>query len=114
MRGSAGDERDTIAAIATPSGAGGVGIVRVSGPRAAGAVARVVGRDPERWRDRQMVLGVARDPVNGERLDEVLCVVMRGPRSFTGEDVAEIHGHGGPLNMARLLRAVVEAGARHA
>lgn len=58
-----------------------------------------------------MVHGVAHD-VGGERLDEVLFVVMRGPRSFTGEDVAEIHGHGGVANMARLLRAAVEAGAR--
>ena len=113
MSGVAG-ERDTIAAIATPAGAGGVGIVRLSGPDAVAAAARVVGRAPEKMRDRHMVLAVARDPASGERLDEVMCVVMRGPRSFTGEDVAEIHGHGGPVNMARLLRATVLAGARHA
>jgi tRNA modification GTPase len=107
-------ERDTIAAIATAAGAGGVGIVRLSGPGAVAALARVVGRAQERLRDRQMVLAVARDPASGERLDEVMCVVMRGPRSFTGEDVAEIHGHGGAVNMARLLRAAVDAGARHA
>jgi tRNA modification GTPase len=111
---AAPDERDTIAAVATPPGAGGVGIVRVSGPAAVEVVARVVGRAPSTLQDRHMVLAAARDPVSGERLDEVLCVVMRGPRSFTGEDVAELHGHGGVVNMARLLRAVLAIGARPA
>jgi tRNA modification GTPase len=105
------EERDTIAAIATPPGAGGVGIVRVSGPRALAALARVVARPADSFVDRHFVASVARDPDTGERLDDVLCVVMRGPRSFTGEDVAEIHGHGGPINMARLLRAVLASGA---
>jgi len=105
--------RETIAAVATPPGAGGVGIVRLSGPDAVAAAARVIRREPGDLPERQMVLAVARDAA-GERLDEVLCVVMRGPRSFTGEDVAELHGHGGAVNMARLLRAVVDAGARHA
>ncbi len=108
MKGSpAAGERDTIAAIATPPGAGGVGIVRLSGPAAVEAVARVIGRSPEMLQDWRMIAAVARDVASGERLDEVLCVVMRAPRSFTGEDVAELHGHGGAVNMARLLRAVV-------
>src|SRR5262249_20449163 len=55
---------------------------------------------------------VAHDPASGERLDEVLAVVMRGPRSYTGDDVAELHGHGGALNLARLLRACLGCGAR--
>jgi len=109
-----GDERDTIAAVATPAGAGGIGIVRVSGPVAVAIAARVVGREPDALPDRRMVLAAARDPAGGERLDDVMVVVMRAPRSFTGEDVAELHGHGGAVNMARLLRAVVAAGARHA
>jgi len=103
---------DTIAAIATPPGAGGIGIVRLSGPRAVAMVAALVGR--EDLEDRRMVRGVARDPATGERLDEVLVVAMRGPRSYTGEDVAEIHGHGGALNLSRLLRAAVALGARPA
>ena len=106
-------KRDTIAAVATPAGAGGVGIVRVSGPDAAAVLGRLLGRGPERFPDRMLVHGVATDR-EGRRLDDVLAVVMRGPRSFTGEDVAEIHGHGGPVNMSRLLRAVIAAGARHA
>jgi tRNA modification GTPase len=103
---------DTIAAIATPAGNGGVGIVRVSGPDAVAVIARVVGRAPRE--ERRMMRAVAREPVSGERLDEVLVVVMRGPRSYTGEDVGELHGHGGAVNMARLLRAVLAAGARAA
>jgi tRNA modification GTPase len=106
-------ERDTIAAIATPAGAGGIGIVRISGPRAAAIAGQVLGRAPERFPDRTLVFGVAVDRA-GQRLDDVLAVVMRAPHSFTGEDVAEIHGHGGVMNMSRLLRAAIEAGARHA
>jgi tRNA modification GTPase len=105
---------DTIAAVATPPGSGGVGIVRLSGPAAGGIVARLLGRDEGALAERRMVLGVARDPATGERLDEVLAVLMRGPRSYTGEDVAEVHAHGGALNLARLLRAALACGARPA
>lgn len=104
---------DTIAAIATPAGVGGVGVIRVSGPRAAAIVGEVIGRPSADLPDRQLVVGVARAP-DGTRLDQVLAVVMRGPRSYTGEDVGELHGHGGSWNMARLLRAVIARGARHA
>jgi len=104
--------RDTIAAIATPPGSAGVGIVRLSGPRAVSILEALIGRPapPER----ELVRAVASDPTSGERLDEVLAVVMRGPRSYTGEDVAEIHGHGGALNLGRLLRAALAGGARAA
>jgi tRNA modification GTPase len=103
---------DTIAAVATPMGAGGVGIVRVSGPESAAILAKVVGTSEEALRDRYLDYGHAK---SGEKiLDEVLYVIMRGPHSFTGEDVAEIHGHGGAANLGQLLRAVISAGARHA
>jgi tRNA modification GTPase len=105
---------ETIAAIATPPGGGGIGIVRVSGPDAVAVAARLVGRAEVELPDRTLVHAVARDPASGERLDEVLVAVMRGPRSYTGEDVAELHGHGGAVNMARLLRAALAAGARPA
>ncbi len=105
--------RDTIAAIATPAGAGGIGIVRVSGPEARALVARVIDRAPERLPDRRLVYGIARDP-DRARIDEVLVVVMDGPRSYTGEQVAELHGHGGSANMGRLLEAVLAGGARAA
>jgi tRNA modification GTPase len=102
---------ETIAAIATATGRGGVGIVRVSGPDAIAIVSGLLGRGelPER----QLVRGVARAQ-DGERLDDVLATAMRGPRSFTGEDVAEVFGHGGTVNMGRLLREVLARGARPA
>lgn len=103
---------DTIAAVATPLGAGGVGIIRVSGPDASTILAEVVGCSEDTLRDRYLDYGHVRS--GGEILDEVLYVIMRGPKSFTGEDVAEIHGHGGAANLAQLLRAVIAAGARHA
>jgi tRNA modification GTPase len=105
---------ETIAAIATPPGSGGIGIVRVSGPDAVAVAARLVGRDQAELPDRMLIHAVARDPASGERLDEVLVAVMRAPRSYTGEDVAELHGHGGAINIGRLLRAALSAGARPA
>ena len=99
---------DTIAAIATASGIGGVGIVRISGPRAIAIACDVLGV-PELTRE--VRVGWARGP-GGERLDQVLAFAMRSPASFTGEDVAELHGHGGPENLARLLETVVARGAR--
>ena len=103
---------DTIAAVATPLGAGGVGIIRISGPEAASILVKVTGTEPASLRDRYFEYGFVQQ--DGRRLDEVLFVVMRGPRSFTGEDVVEIHGHGGAANLAELLRCVISAGARHA
>ena len=103
------DQNDTIAAVATPAGPGGVGIVRISGPRAGEILQRIV---PGRaFPARQLVHGWACDS-DGTHLDEVLGVFMPGPRSYTGEDVAEVHGHGGVANMAVLLRAATSYGAR--
>jgi tRNA modification GTPase len=105
---------DTIAAIATPPGSGGVGIVRVSGANALALLAKITRRDAAAWEDRRLVRALVHDPTSGERLDDVLAVAMRGPRSYTGEDVVELHAHGGALNVARILRAVLAAGARAA
>ncbi len=99
---------DTIAAIATASGVGGVGIVRVSGPAAISIVADVM-RVKEL--DRRVRVGWAHAP-DGARIDQVIAFAMRGPKSFTGEDVAELHGHGGAVNMGRLLESVLARGAR--
>jgi tRNA modification GTPase len=83
-------------------------VVRVSGARAIELVTGMVARALP---DRQLVRAVARD-LDGARLDDVLAVAMRAPRSLTGEDVAELHGHGGSVNAGRLLRAVLARGAR--
>lgn len=108
--------RDSIAAIATPPGQGGVGIVRISGPHAVAILHRVCPRLPQPLESHRLVLTRAMHPdtPDGPPLDEVLAVIMRAPRSYTGEDVAELHGHGGHLNMRRLLEAVCAAGARPA
>ncbi|HLL21332.1 MAG TPA: tRNA uridine-5-carboxymethylaminomethyl(34) synthesis GTPase MnmE [Kofleriaceae bacterium] len=100
-------EDDTIAAIATAAGVGGVGIVRLSGPRAIEIARDTLGFEPTR----EVQVGWARD-VRGARIDHVLAFAMRAPRSFTGEDVAELQGHGGPQNLSALLANVVERGAR--
>jgi tRNA modification GTPase len=104
----AGD--DTIAAIATAAGVGGVGIIRVSGPDAVRIAADVIGIEPAAL-DRSVRVGWARD-AGGARIDQVLAFAMRAPASFTGEDVAELHGHGGAHNLGRLLDAVLARGAR--
>lgn len=104
----AGD--DTIAAIATAAGVGGVGIVRVSGPDAVRIVAAVLGIAPELL-TREVRVGWAHD-ASGARIDQVIAFAMRAPQSFTGEDVAELQGHGGGHNLGRLLDGVLARGAR--
>jgi tRNA modification GTPase len=107
---------DTIAAIATPLGAGGIGVIRISGPQA-GPVAQLVfrdrhGRRVETLSSHRVRFGSVIDPRTGAKLDEVLLTYMRGPHSYTCEDVVEISAHGGIGVMTRLLEAVIAAGAR--
>jgi tRNA modification GTPase len=107
---------DTIAAIATPIGEGGLGVIRVSGPRSLAIVCAVFrdrhGRPVERLPSHRVRFGKIIDPRTGATLDEVLSTYMRAPRSYTCEDVVEISCHGGVGVMARLLEALVAAGAR--
>jgi tRNA modification GTPase len=107
---SAAADEDTIAAIATAAGPGGVGIVRLSGPRATAIAEAAVGL-PAGALDRRVRVRWACD-VRGERVDQVVAFAMRAPASFTGEDVAELQGHGGAQNLGKLLDAVVARGAR--
>lgn len=107
---------DTIAAIATPTGTGGIGVVRVSGPEAL-AIALRVARLPHDRKPRPRYAHVARvvDPEDDERLvDEGLLLFFRAPRSYTGENVVELHGHGGSVVQRRVLDLVLRAGARMA
>jgi len=107
---------DTIAAIATPVGEGGLGVIRVSGPQALPIVQEVFrdrqGHVVERWLSHRVRFGSLIDPRTGARLDEVLVTYMRAPHSYTCEDVVEISGHGGIGVMARILEALVSGGAR--
>jgi tRNA modification GTPase len=98
----------TIAAIATPPGRGGVGIVRVSGADLAAFAARLTGKSPKP-RFAHLVDFLAAD---GTRLDTGLLLYFPAPASFTGEDVLELHGHGGPVVLNLLLGRCLELGAR--
>jgi tRNA modification GTPase len=107
---------DTIAAIATPIGEGGLGVIRVSGPCSLTMV-RAVFRDRhgcpvEHWPSHRVRFGKIIDPRTGARLDEVLSTYMQAPHSYTCEDVVEISCHGGVGVMARILEALVSVGAR--
>ena len=100
---------DTIVAVATPPGRGGIGVVRVSGPDAAAAVKAVL-CDRVDLPPRRATLTAVRGASG--RLDRVLATHFPAPASYTGEDVVEISGHGSPLLLRLVVEAVVEAGAR--
>ncbi|MGD8514470.1 MAG: tRNA uridine-5-carboxymethylaminomethyl(34) synthesis GTPase MnmE [Granulosicoccaceae bacterium] len=101
---------ETIAAIATPAGRGGVGIIRVSGPDAASISKQLCGTLPA---PRQAVFRRFRD-ADDAVIDEGLVLYFPAPHSFTGEEVLELHGHGGPVVMDALLARVCALGARPA
>jgi tRNA modification GTPase len=108
---------DTIAAIATPAGAGGIAVVRISGPDAERiARALFVRATAQNGRLKSHVLhyGTIRDPQTDKSLDRVLLTIMRRPRSYTGEDVVEVHCHGGAFVVRRILGLILAEGARHA
>jgi len=104
---------DTIAAIATPVGCGGIGIVRVSGPDASGIAGRVfIKQGNGGLESHRFYYGRIVDPADGSLIDEGMGVLMRAPRSYTREDVLELHCHGGYLVVQRVLDACLQAGAR--
>lgn len=104
------DSGDIIAAVATPPGRGGVGIVRVSGPSLTGLLGAFHSGEVA---PRKAVLADFVDG-DGEVIDQGLMLYFPAPHSFTGEDVLELQGHGGPLVMDALLQRVLELGARPA
>lgn len=109
---------DTIAAVATPPGAGGISIVRVSGPDAFPLGDRVVrlksGRSLGGASGWSVAFGEVVDPGSGETVDQVVVLAMAGPRSYTGEDVLEVQCHGGTLVTQKILSIVLSRGARQA
>ena len=105
--------KDTIAAISTPLGEGGIGIVRISGAAAETIAQKIFSRKPSGGlQSHRFYYGEAVDSDNGEIVDEILLVLMRAPRSYTCEDLLEIHCHGGYLMVQRMLQLVLRAGAR--
>jgi len=103
-------DNDTIVAIATAPGRGGVGIVRLSGPQALSIGEEITGR---KLNARQAQYSAFRDERHGT-LDNGIAISFPGPGSFTGEDVVELQGHGGPVVMDLLVSACIDAGARPA
>ncbi|MBI9021402.1 MAG: tRNA uridine-5-carboxymethylaminomethyl(34) synthesis GTPase MnmE [Verrucomicrobia bacterium] len=106
---------DTIAAIATPPGEGGVGIVRISGSnvwKIADEIFQCL-ELPSSKEGGTFVFGKITD-TSGEEIDEGLCLIFRSPKSYTGEDTVEIQGHGGTVVLKKILRRALDAGARMA
>jgi tRNA modification GTPase len=109
-------DHDTIAAIATPAGAGGIGILRISGPGAGEVAARLFAPhdhrlDPAALPPRRLVLGRALGS-QGREVDQVLAVRFPAPHSYTTQEVVELQSHGGPAVLRALLAAALEAGCR--
>jgi tRNA modification GTPase len=102
---------DTIAAPATALGEAGIAVIRVSGPDAVAATAALLDRPA---RDRRVVVTHVRDPRTGDVVDEALVLLMRAPRSFTREDVVELHLHGGRMVVERTLALLYARGVRAA
>src|SRR5713101_6861055 len=110
-------QNDTIAAIGTPPGFGGIGVIRVSGPEAFRLVLPLLRRPGGNAGvppSHMLTHGYIIDPVSHETLDEVLAAFMCTPHTYTREDVVEIQGHGGPLVLQRILRLVLAQGTRMA
>ena len=101
---------DTIVATATPPGAGGVGVVRLSGPQVEEIARRMIGELPEA----RFATPATFRNASGAALDSGLVLYFPGPASFTGESVLELQGHGGPVVMSMLIDAALELGARMA
>jgi tRNA modification GTPase len=101
---------DTIAAVATPGGRGGIGVVRISGPGSAAIAREVCGEAPQPRSARYRAFRAA----DGSVIDRGIALFFAGPASYTGEDVLELHGHGGRAVMELLLARSLELGARHA
>ncbi len=100
---------ETIAAVATPPGEGGVAIIRISGKEAISIAEKIFSKPVTNLPSNTLAFGKIVE--NGTFIDDVLLVVMRSPKSYTGEDIVEIHCHGGSLNTRNVLDATLRAGA---
>lgn len=101
---------DTIVAIATPEGRGGIGVVRLSGPLATRIAAELLLRPS--LEPRHATFGRLTDPITGVVVDQVVATWFAAPHSYTGEDVVEISAHGSPVLLRRIVELVIDRGAR--
>ena len=107
-------EFDTICAISTPLGPGGIGIIRLSGPKSLEILRSIfqpIKKDCP-YHSHRLYYGFIVDKKNDEIIDEALCVYMKAPKTYTKEDVVEIQCHSGPAVLSRVLQACLEQGAR--
>jgi tRNA modification GTPase len=108
--------QDTITAISTPLGEGGIGIVRLSGKDALRIVEKIftspTSRSISKIRSHSIIYGYINDPGTGLTVDEVLLSIMRGPKTYTREDIVEINCHGGLIPLRRVLELTIREGAR--
>ena len=109
---------DTITAIATPPGEGGIAIIRISGEKALGIALKLFHSSSsekiEAPLPQKVLYGEVRDPVSGKCVDEVLLTFFKAPKSYTTEDVIEISTHGGSWITEKILALVLAQGARPA
>ncbi len=103
---------ETIVAVSTPPGRGGIGVVRLSGPAAIEVLDRLF-TSTDDAEDRRARYGTLRSP-DGERIDRVVATSYRAPHSYTGQDVVEISAHGNPIVLERIVELALETGARRA
>ena len=107
------NQAETVAAISTPPGEGGIGIIRISGPRAltaAQSILSLTGLNQKEMQPRQVYHGYVIDPKEGCKIDEVISFYFRGPSSYTGEDVVEIQTHGGIVVLQKVLQLLLDSG----
>lgn len=114
MKKGAIESADTICAIATPPGESAIGVIRVSGRQAFSLVQSVFQGNGrlEEFQTHTIHYGQVFDPLEGRIIDEALFLVMKGPRSYTGEDSVEIQSHGNPFLLQRILSLLITRGAR--
>src|SRR5208337_1587346 len=107
---------DTIVALSTPMGYSGIGVIRLSGPESVSILKRIFRPSSKRaeFPDREAVYGRVVDPENGNILDDGLALFMKGPRSYTGEDMVELSLHGSPAVLDMTLKMIVSLNARPA
>ncbi|MDD4377134.1 MAG: tRNA uridine-5-carboxymethylaminomethyl(34) synthesis GTPase MnmE [Eubacteriales bacterium] len=103
---------DTIAAISTAYGEGGIGIIRISGENSLNILNRIFKPVSKKIESRKMIYGNIVEPSSNKIIDEVLCVYMKGPKTYTAEDVVEINCHGSIVSLKKTLEIVLQNGAR--
>lgn len=119
MKANTQDNQDTIAAVATAQGDGGVAVIRISGEKSIDIIEKIFVRNgskshAEEMQSHHMYHGQVVDTESNRIVDEVLCVLMKSPKSYTGENMAEIHSHGGRLVPKKILDILFKLGSRPA